>query len=157
MRWLAVLLILAMMAGCLDSDDADPEETPPPADPSVPQRELEAVTMVGQGPFIGCLGDLITCVSFQAGPGSDPIDGYWFEINQTLWLRPFDTASDGAVGDTDCIVLDEDLNELTDPGAFNQDLDPCAGEFPVDTAWLFLYPYAEPAQILEVHLPAVTL
>lgn len=155
MRWfLLALVAAAAMAGCLDNDDDNDPADPTPTPTGTPGPAQEEVSFTQTGTYLGCLGDVNPCLGRQLGPGQEAPDGAWFEINETLWLRPFTTSSDNQLGDTDCYVLDANGEPLAQ-GEFDNGQEPCGGQMPVDAAWLFLYSYGEPATRLTLTFPAV--
>ncbi len=85
------------------------------------------------------------CVSFHAGPNQPAIDGNWIALDERYWNLAFTssgTTVDGST-DTDCLLLDADLNII---GEGNNGGDECMGVIVPNTAWVFYYPWALPAE-----------
>lgn len=112
---------------------------------------VEAVEFTATGPFLGCLGDVAPCIGLQSGPGGASPDGAWFPIDANLTGRAFTSSADTALGDTDCYILDDQNDIIAEP---NNGQGPCAGEMPDTATWVFLYSYAEPANLLVLTFPA---
>lgn len=128
-------------------------ETPEAGEGDLPQTTFE------YGQTMGCASDANAinpavppnCISFHLGPTQPIIDGQWQALDQRYWgLTAFVTITGThQVGqDSDCYFVDADL-EIISTG--HNAGGPCTGEVPEETAFMYLYPWAEPAttMILE--------
>lgn len=115
-------------------------------------RAAPDVTHFEFGSSLGCVGDLgaDSCISFNAGPDGSGIDGWWQALDERYWgLHLTSTIdSDAPLADSDCAFVDAD--ETTIIGDADNSSNPCDGVVPAGTAWLYIYPYATPANGLTV-------
>lgn len=166
--FLVLLVAAAALAGCADeptaeptgpqdpvapeSDDQAPTQPPasprPDAEPDVPPP---TVTSWDLGQAIGCEGGLVSesCITFQEGPGSDPLDGHWIELGPSYWTYRITSTVDNVIGDSDCLFVGKGGGVL---GNGHRGQDPCGGTIPQRTQWLFIYSYVEPAQGFHVEV-----
>lgn len=115
---------------------------------------LPDVTHFDFGESGGCVGDAhseeptvpLNCVSFQGGPDASGIDGHWLALDERYWGLTLRTTLDDPTTvnqDSDCYFLAADESTETGSGSNGGDL--CTGVVPAGTYWLFLYPWAFPA------------
>lgn len=100
------------------------------------------------GPSAGCVGDVTgTCVSLEAGPGEEPVDGFWIPLDERYVGVSFTSTVDNARSDSDAWFLDAELAIITDANGGGTE---ATGTVPPGAAWLFIYSYAEPAPAMTV-------
>lgn len=110
---------------------------------------------------LGCLGEdgpgADQCISFQGGPDSSGIDGYWQALDLRYWGLSFtSTVTQGgpvgpALNDSDCAFTDEAFAII---GFASNSSNPCAGSVPEGTAWIFIFPFATPALEMAIDFTA---
>lgn len=117
--------------------------------PSPEPRQPPEQTEFSFGPSAGCAADVSgSCISFEAGPSAPPVDGFWLGLSEDYWGLSFTSTVDSTLGDSDCWFVRDDASTIISDA--NQGAGPCAGKVPKETAYLFLYPYAEPASGMTV-------
>lgn len=114
-----------------------------------PPRQLPEPSHFEYGPALGCAGDVDTCIGMllvtspiaMSPEEADGIDGYWQPLTEEYWGLVMETTVDSVSGDSDCNFFNAAFEIIGAPNNVDQ---PCGGVVPDETAWLFLYSYAEP-------------
>jgi hypothetical protein len=107
-----------------------------------------------EGEFLGCEPSATeTCISRELGPDEDPIDGVWVPLDERYWGLDFTGGASQPVvfSDTDCWFVSADMENI---GSANNGENPCTGTVPDGAAWIFLYPYAQPATAMSIQFAA---
>jgi hypothetical protein len=106
---------------------------------------------------LGCVGDAhsiadapLNCVNFQGGPTSPQVDGFWQALDARYAGKAFTStlATANPMPDSDCYFVAADAETITGDCTNGGDL--AAGTVPAGTAWMFIYPYAAPADGIVV-------
>jgi hypothetical protein len=121
------------------------------------------------GESLGCTGDIQgnTCVEWENGPPGGDIDGHWIALGELYWgLYVTSTVTQTPAGeqtvpvlgakvgaDTDCVFVDDALAVV---GNANNGGSSCLGQVPDGAAWMFIYPYANPAIDMTVDFSATS-
>jgi hypothetical protein len=119
------------------------------------------------GESLGCTGDIQgnTCIEWENGPPGGDIDGHWIALGELYWgLHVTSTVTQTPAGeqtlpvlgakvgaDTDCVFVDAALAVI---GEGNNGGSSCLGQVPDGAAWMFIYPYANPAVDMTVDFSA---
>lgn len=111
------------------------------------------------GPSGGCLtethsvGGVVSCISYQLGPNDgNGIDGWWQPLDERYWGASLTSTMDSPTTshDSDCFFLDDD-HEVLDSG--HNGGDECKMDaIPEGTAWMFIFPWVDPATGLTVDI-----
>lgn len=121
---------------------------------AVPDQGPPPETHFEFGPSAGCAGDFLqtagqNCISFVAGPAQTPIDGHWQALDSRYWGKALTGTIDPAIpGDSDCFFVAADEHTIT--GEANNGALTCEGTVPGNTAWIFIYPYGNPANGMTI-------
>jgi hypothetical protein len=109
------------------------------------------------GESAGCAADAhaaeptvpVNCISFHAGPDAPAVDGHWLALDERYWgmtLTSTMEESSGLNADSDCFFMAPDHTTIIGDGHNGGGL--CAGVVPEGTGWLYIYPWAFPADAM---------